>query len=294
MNKKGFFAISLIYSFFIVFLALMAAMLAQSIRSRTLVGRVKEDIRTELEDARGLFVNGLSNGYMIGDTVMLAGEEWMVINNNGNKYVLLLNRALTKTELVQSLGLSLVPDNNVGYNPAEFYGTCTEESQCQLRACRNTEYNIEFCFLYTTGATTVERLHRNPTWKRNLSSSELNQNFGTTIVSKAVNMWFDNHQGLQRLKNAQKLVGKETAPYLKDGTSLGTANKISGYVRIPYSTEFDNLPILVQNKLKEISPIHLMDLAGEVRIKTYNEGSITTPYSNSAAYVRPVIEVLKD
>ena len=44
MNKKGFFAISLIYSFFIVFLALMAAMLAQSVRSRTLVGRVKEDI----------------------------------------------------------------------------------------------------------------------------------------------------------------------------------------------------------------------------------------------------------
>ena len=44
MNKKGFFAISLIYSFFIVFLALMAAMLAQSVRSRVLVGRVKEDI----------------------------------------------------------------------------------------------------------------------------------------------------------------------------------------------------------------------------------------------------------
>ena len=291
MNKKGFFAISLIYSFFIVFLALMAAMLAQSVRSRVLVGRVKEDIRSDLDSSRGLYVNGLSEGYMVGDTVFLAGEEWRVLSDNTTSYALILNRALTKTELIQSTGISLSNSRH-----AEYYGTCSAENSCQLRACLNTPSNIEFCYLYTAGGVTYENFHRKPTWKMNLSSGELGQNFGTTIVSKAVNVWFNNHQGLQRLKNARKLVGKENPPYLNDGTTLSNNHSITGYVRIPSIEEINNLPILSKNNLKGITPLHVMDLpAGEVRINIFNNtGAITSVYSNTAAYVRPVIEVLKD
>ena len=295
MNNKGFFAISIVYSFFIVFLALMVAILAQAVNSRVLVSKVKNEIRDDLGNSQGLFVGNIENGYMLGDTIFLAGEEWVVLKDNGTSYVLILNRVLTKSEIVRSLGLSLKADFKVengvtvGYDPAEYYGTCTEESKCSLRACRKTPANVEFCYYYTNddGHTVF---YNKPTWKLDYTGTE----FGTTIVSKAVNVWFDNHQGLQRLKKAQKFVGGATMPNINDNTTLGIGNQISGYIRLPYSYEFDGLPILVQNKLKEISPIHLTDVAGGDKIKLYNNGTVQEVNSLTPALIRPVIEVKKD
>ena len=301
MNKKGFFAVSLIYSFFIVFLALMVMVLAQSVNSRILVSRVKEDIRDDISNTRDLFVSKIKDGYMVGDTIFLAGEEWMVFHDQGDSYTLLLNRALTKSEIVRSLGLSTESDftiengAKVGYDASEFYGTCEEESDCQVRACRNYPSGIEYCYLYTNDAgNTLENFHRNPTWKWRWGETEDKGNFGTMIVSKIVNVWFEDHQGLQRLSRAHKFVGETVAPFILDGTSLGEEHKITGFVRLPYSTEFEGLPILVQNKLKTISPIHLTDVASGLQVKFYNRGSIENVYSNMPAYIRPVIEVLKD
>ena len=48
-NKKGFIATSVIYSFFLVFLMLMVTILTSSVNNRVLVGRIKEDIRSEID-----------------------------------------------------------------------------------------------------------------------------------------------------------------------------------------------------------------------------------------------------
>ena len=292
-NNKGFFAISLIYSFFLVFLALMTTILAQSVNSRVLVGRIKEDIRQDIGDTTGLFKEIIPRGLMVGDTIALASENWMVLKVEEDKYVLILDRALNKKEIVSSIGVSLSAGT-----ASQYYGTCNDDV-CRVRTCRNTPSNIEYCYLYTDASgVTREDLRRKPTWKLTLTDTEKNtDNYGTTIVSKVVNTWFDTHQGLQRLVRNKKMVTGATAttpPYINDGTTLGSSNKITGYVRLPYSSELQDLPLLVQNKLNSTIPIHLIDVSGEFRTKFYQAGSVVEKYANQDALIRPVIEVKID
>ena len=61
MQKKGFIATSLIYSFFLVFLILMSTILARAANNRILLNAIKGDIREELDNQKGFVVDTIEN-----------------------------------------------------------------------------------------------------------------------------------------------------------------------------------------------------------------------------------------
>lgn len=268
-NKKGFIATSMIYSFFLVFLMLMVTILANSINNRILVGRIKEDIRSEIDAEASFAVDALpSKNYAVSEVVRFAGEDWNVITDKGSTVVLVLNRALNKQEIVSAI-------REEGNN--RIYGTCND-TDCQVRACFNASTTQtageQYCWYYSGSS------YRIPAW--NPTSSQINNSNvtlrqGQTIVSSVVRSWFDSHQSLQRVLNKGKLVSMS----FSDGGST-----VSGYVRIPSTSEVSSKPAWTSAK----GPFHVLERASNTQTKIYNT-SLQTVTSNTSAFIRPVIEV---
>lgn len=268
-NKKGFIATSVIYSFFLVFLMLMVTILTSSVNNRVLVGRIKEDIRSEI-DGQESFVVGIlePKAYQIGEVVNFANENWQVIQDKGNTVVFVLQRSLTKQEIIATIGQE---GNN------QMYGTCNDES-CQVRACYNASLTGTggqlYCYFYSGNAN----LYRIPSW--NPTNAQIqNQNYGQTIVGAIVNAWFNAHQGLQRVLDNEKLVEMS----INDGALTSR-----GYVRIPMTSEVSNTTNA--NKWANVKPFHILEKNNNTQTRIYNT-SMQNVNSNTAAYVRPVIEV---
>lgn len=117
-NKRGFIAISLIYSFFLVFLMLLLSVLAEYAHNRILLGDVKRETQN--------YLNGLSEfnpisikdkDYVQGEEVIYADDTWLVLNDDRTKkqVTLVLKRSLNQTEIEAGLnknGLVNVNDGN--------------------------------------------------------------------------------------------------------------------------------------------------------------------------------------
>ena len=269
-NKKGFIATSVIYSFFLVFLMLMVTILTSSVNNRVLVGRIKEDIRSEI-DGQESFVVGIlePKAYQIGEVVDFANENWQVIQDKGNTVVLVLQRSLTKQEIIAAIG----QEGNTQY-----YGTCSSDTNCQVRACFNATSTSMggqmYCYFFSGNTN----LYRIPSWKPTNAQIQ-NQNYGQTIVSAIVNSWFNAHQGLQRVLDNEKLVEMS----INDGALTSR-----GYVRIPMTSEVSNTTNA--NKWANVKPFHILEKNNNTQTRIYNT-SMQNVNSNTAAYVRPVIEV---
>ena len=71
MNKRGFFAISIIFSFFIVFLLILVMNLATYSQNRILLGQVKKDIKStinlDVPKAKCIRMNHLDQSLDVGD-----------------------------------------------------------------------------------------------------------------------------------------------------------------------------------------------------------------------------------
>lgn len=271
-NKKGFIATSMIYAFFLVFLMLMVTILANSINNRILVGRIKEDIRSEINAEASFAVDVLpSKNYAVSEVVRFAGEDWNVITDKGSTVVLVLNRALNKQEIVSAI-------REEGNN--RIYGTCND-TDCQVRACFNASNTQtageQYCWYYSGSS------YRIPAW--NPTSSQINNSNvtlrqGQTIVSSVVRSWFDTHQSLQRVLSKGKLVSMT----FNDGGST-----VSGYVRIPSTSEISGKPAWTNVK----GPFHVLERASNTQTRIYGT-SLQTVNSNTSAFIRPVIEVYKE
>ncbi len=85
MQKKGFIATSLIYSFFLVFLILMSTILARAANNRILLNAIKGDIREELDNQKGFVVDTIENKqYQPKEKIEFASETWQVLQNKSN------------------------------------------------------------------------------------------------------------------------------------------------------------------------------------------------------------------
>ena len=268
-NKKGFIATSMIYSFFLVFLMLMMTILVSSVNNRIFVSRINEDIKSELENQGSFIVDTLPvKNYSIGESVTLANETWQVIEDKGSQVVLVLSRALQKDEIIKAIG----EEGN-----AQMYGTCND-TDCQVRACFNASSSITggqlYCWFYAGNTN----LYRIPSWNPTTAQIQ-SQNYGQTIVSAVVRSWFNTHRGVQRLLSQSKLVEMD----INDG-----ALTTKGYVRLPLTSEVSNTSNA--NKWANIKPFHLLEKNSNTETRIYNT-SMQNVNSNTAAYIRPVIEV---
>lgn len=270
-NKKGFIATSLIYSFFLVFLMLMVTILTSSVSNRVLVGRIKDDIRSEIDGQESFVTSTLEiKSYEIGEVVNFANEDWQVVQDKGMQVVLVLQRALTRQEIIAAIGQE---GNN------QMYGTCNDSS-CQVRACYNASTSGTggqlYCYFYSGNTN----LYRIPSW--NPTNTQIQtQNYGQTIVSAVVRSWFNSHQALQRVLDDEKLVEMS----INDGALTTT-----GYVRIPMTSEVSNTANA--NKWANVKPFHILEKNNNTQTRIYNT-SMQNVNSNTAAYIRPAIEVLE-
>ncbi len=286
MKKNGFMATSLIYSFFLVFLMLMITLLAKDVNNRILLKAVKDEIRSGLEQDAEFVIDKLeSKNYIVGSTVSFAGENWQVINDKGTSIVLILQRTLTRGEIVNALGSSIETTNTA------YYGTC-DATSCQVRSCREVPaFNINTPPVGIYGRENCFYDPRNPTqyikasWLPTTTQVET-QNFGQRIPSTIVMNWFQSHSGLQRALD----LGKLNALAFDDGfLHYDASRKI--YVRIPLQSE-----VTAANSSSWTSigqPFHIlsnMNATGQNQVHIYGPG-LRLEFSTAIAFIRPVIEV---
>ena len=130
MQKNGFMATSLLYSFFFVFLMLMMGILAASVSNRVLVSNIKKDIREDMEGNTSIIKLDIPyKNYRQGDTIEFANESWRVLSIDTQSRIisLILNRSLTYEEIT----LAIRKDYNDA-NTKESYFDCND-STCLLR-----------------------------------------------------------------------------------------------------------------------------------------------------------------
>ncbi len=284
MKKNGFMATSLIYSFFLVFLMLMALIISKNVSNRILLSSLKNEIRSELNEDEAFVVDTLKKGtYAVGDMVSYAGEDWQVITNKTTSLILVLKRALKMDEIRSTL--SYLPTDT------SYFGTC-DVNNCRVRSCRSVKsfdpqnppegiYGRENCYYDPQNPTQYLK----PAWKPNANQVQT-QDYGERIISTVVTNWFHTHQGLQRALELNQL----NALQFNDGyLNYTESNQI--YVRIPLQSEVTSAN---SNKWNTINrPFHILNnpnAVGANQIMIYNT-SVQTVLSNTDAFIRPVIEV---
>lgn len=279
-NKKngGFIATSLIYSFFLVFALLMAAILATASENRILVNAIKKDIYDNLEAKSAYLVSNLANKtYSVGEKISFAREDWLVVKDNGTTVTLIMNRGLNLQELTKTVG-------KMGSTKAEFYGECSS-TKCLVRTCQsvtvNSTFGQEYCYFYNNN------IYRMPSFLP--TTTEINdQNYGQTITSKALLDWFSNHTGLQTVLKKEKLVAQ-------------TFTTNNGSIRYPKTGQKDiYVRFLKQDEIgsfvSKISarPFHLLNI---IDGKTSSICNVSNAYQSVSvtipANIVPVIEVKK-
>ena len=103
-NNRGFIAISLIYSFFLMFLLTLLAIVANYAHNRILLNSAKTVIKEKLNGLSEFNPILLENKtYNVGETVYYADENWIVLLNSASDVRLILARGLNKDELTNNL-----------------------------------------------------------------------------------------------------------------------------------------------------------------------------------------------
>ncbi len=217
-KKNGFIAVSVIYSFFLVFLMIMLSVTVNNAQNRTLLSAIKEDIKLSLNQDEEFIVNTLPNRdktdlYQIGDEVNFVGESWLVVNNKADSVVLVLKRALNQREVLESL--------NVEASDAYYFNNECTEARCKTRMCA-TSYSSNFCF-YESAA--------------NYYYYEWDE----SIAKKVVDNWFINNDNLQKACRLQYDIAADkricTKNTLINMTFTDGLQEYEGYIRIPTSEE---------------------------------------------------------
>ena len=101
-KKNGFIAISLIYSFFLVFLMTLSATLLNYAHNRVLVNSVVNETKDYLNDhAESDDTKLKRKNYNAKESVSYGGLTWLVLKDNSveNSVTLVLNRSLTSSEI---------------------------------------------------------------------------------------------------------------------------------------------------------------------------------------------------
>lgn len=235
-NNKGFIAISLIYSFFLVFLMTLLTIVADFAHNRILLNDVKKTTQEKL--------NGLSefnpislkaSTYTAGSSVTYASDTWKVLKDNGNSVTLILNRSLNQTEITTAL-TSIKNKNNGDFTSAQ--------SGNKVRMCLNI-YSSLVCSYIGTGV-----------------GQSVPYYWDDSVVKKILDEWL--------LDNAllQKAIQKGT---LKSMTfSDGKKSYTNAFIRIPVRNEFNNANIWNLTSAGESSKQSLVYIYN-TQVNTHNE-----------------------
>lgn len=99
-NNKGFIAISLIYSFFLVFLVILLAILSDYAKNRILLNDVKKETQEYLNNLAEFNPVSIENKeYLVGEELTFGTDTWQVLEDDGENVTLILTRGLSEEEI---------------------------------------------------------------------------------------------------------------------------------------------------------------------------------------------------
>jgi len=170
-NNKGFIAISLIYSFFLVFLVTLLMILANYVHNRILLSSVKKETQEYLNGLAEFNPVELENKiYNQGEEVNLASNRWLVLKDNGTEVDLILKETISEMDITNALiaqGISNGYINNT------------------LTMCLNN-YHPKYC--------------------NYASNSIFNEyRWNTSLVKTVVDYWFENAALLKKARDTGSL-----------------------------------------------------------------------------------------
>lgn len=204
-NNKGFIAISLIYSFFLVFLVTLLTIVSEYAHNRVLLNAVKKETQEYLSNRPDFNPIKLSGDYEQGDIVPFGSEYWSVMTDEGDSVLLILNRTLTKEEITAAFN-----------EEKEIFKLLDEDA---LR-----EENVSMCLLnvplnYRYCGTKVGLAHIAYSWE-------------ISTVKSIVDYWLEDNLALQKAKSTKILQ--------EMNFNDGTGKKYNSYIRIPTYDEYKN------------------------------------------------------
>lgn len=232
-NNKGFIAISLIYSFFLVFLMTLLTIVSNYAYNRILLNGVKKTTQEKLNSLSEFNPIRLDNKtYTKDETVLYANENWKVIADLESEVILVLERSLTNEELKNGLGI-------------EYHDEVIKEDTTNM--CFNG-YDPYYCFF-----------KENEVGGYNLYSWE------DSFAKKIVEQWLDENALLQKAKVRGSL--KEMT------FTDETTREYTSFIRIPVAGEYENEAIWTltsAGNTENQSLIYVNDTA-ELAHTTYKE-----------------------
>ena len=201
-NNKGFIAISLIYSFFLVFLMTLLMIALNYSKNRILLNEIKNSTQEYLNSLSEFNPVSLENReYQNKEEVKIGNELWKVIENQEESVTLILNRNLTNEEITKGL---------------ETYDLEEAIENDQVLMCYNS-YIPSFC-----------------NYQDNVSFNYYI--WSNSIVKKIVDAWFLNNVLLQKGVSRGNIIIMEYNDGIREENNL-----YNSLVRIPTSDEYDKI-----------------------------------------------------
>lgn len=195
-NNKGFIAISLIYSFFLVFLLTLLMIVRDYAHNRILLNDVKSDTQKYLNElVESITLHVENRSYTVGEEIKFGNEIWKVLYDDPTENILtlMLNRNLTNEEV------KVVPQALENVNSSKV-------SMC-------TTSGPEFCYYQ-------DNYNFDPyTWS-------------TSVAKKIVDEWYENNVSLKKAEN----LGIIQNTYFSDTLSTVTFSKIRIPTQNEFST----------------------------------------------------------
>ncbi len=144
-KKNGFIATSLIYSFFLVFIAIIAALINSYISNKTIQDRYNEEVLTKLNNDTYSVTVRTTNASILGGVTMTN----IAMNGNFSNGTNFWNKAgsATYTRLANYVGRSALQKNNVNVSASYMYQN--------LNLLKNNTYYYSVDYINPSGSTAL-------------------------------------------------------------------------------------------------------------------------------------------
>lgn len=236
-KKNGFIAISLIYSFFLIFLMTVLSIMVDYTNNRLLVNRVVSDTKNYLNNLAENDPTRLARkNYNLNEVVSYAGESWKVLKDNGSDVLLVLNRTLTSPELdniINSLNFNLT---HTGTNIKMCYNDLSDFYCYYLNNSSYRVYNWQNSIVRTIINTWFET---NGELQNNLTHYALN-----SMTIEANGVYENSYIRIMSNTEASQVADASTWTYTYSTNSGGVSYTKNGSSNISTITEHSIRPVI--------------------------------------------------
>lgn len=216
-KKDGFIAISLIYSFFLVFLALLFSIALDYSENRILLNDVKKETQRYLDtlgEFNPIFIENRT--YNVGESVSYAYDRWQVLENTDQEVKLILSRILSVDE-IKTAFMKIEEESSSKKIPERALNNLTG----MIQMCLNFDdtlpsFKTSYCGY---GSSTNYRYY----------------NYGNSVVKNVLNYWYNSNSTLKKAERVGYLKLLNFGDDLKDYSDINNTYEL--FIRLPLVSE---------------------------------------------------------